>query len=82
MRGFFMHSRLASGTRSPITWQRVQELQQKRQQLEQRQEQKRQQLGQQQEQPRGQQEQRLLLFYRKRPKQQQRSGRPKRGTCS
>jgi len=29
-----------------------------------------------------QQVQRLLLFYRKRPKQQQRSRRPKRGTCS
>jgi hypothetical protein len=26
--------------------------------------------------------QRLLLFYRKRPKQQQRSRRPKRKTCS
>ena len=26
--------------------------------------------------------QRLVLFYRKRPKQQQRSRQPKRGTCS
>ncbi len=37
---------------------------------------------QQQEQPQEQQEQRLLLFYRKRPKLQQRSQRPKRKTCS
>jgi hypothetical protein len=54
-----------------------------RQQLEQQQEQPmRQQLGQQQEQPRERQVQQLLLFYRKRPKLQQRSRRPKRGTCS
>ncbi len=72
-----MHSRLTPGAVWPITWL---QLEQMRQQLE-RQEQMRQQLGQ-QEQPREQQEQRLLLFYRKRPKQQQRSRRPKRGTCS
>ena len=53
-----------------------------RQQLERQQEQMRQQLERQQEQRQERQEQRLLLFYRKRPKQQQRSRRPKRGTCS
>jgi hypothetical protein len=75
-----MNARLSPGIRWPITWQLGLEQQQKRQQLEQRQ--KRQQLEQRQEQPRERQEQRLLLFYRKRPKQQQRSRRPKRGTCS
>jgi len=75
MRGFFMRSRLASGIRWPITWRQQEQM---RQQLEQM----RQQLERQQEQPREQQEQQLLLFYRKRPKQQQRSRRPKRGTCS
>jgi hypothetical protein len=70
------------GVSWPITWLQELEQQQKRQRLVQRQEQKRQQLEQRQEQPRERQEQRLLLFYRKRPKQQQRSRRPERGTCS
>ena len=81
MRGFFMHSRLSPGKHRPITWQ-LEQMRQQLGQLEQRQEQKRQQLEQRQEQPQERQEQRLLLFYRKRPKQQQRSRRPKRGTCS
>jgi hypothetical protein len=65
------------GVRWPITWQQMrqqQEQRQKRQQLEQK--------LQRQELPQELQEQRLLLFYRKRPKQQQRSRRPERGTCS
>jgi hypothetical protein len=73
-----MHSRLAPGIRWPITWRQQEQM---RQQLEQ-QEQMRQQLERQLEQPRERQEQQLLLFCRKRPKQQQRSQRPKRGTCS
>jgi hypothetical protein len=81
MRGFFMHSRLAPGIRWPITW-RQQEQQQMRQQQERQLEQMRQRQERQLEQPQERQEQQLLLFYRKRPKQQQRSRRPKRGTCS
>jgi hypothetical protein len=76
--GFFYASRFAPGELQAITWQ------QKRQKLEQQQvQQKRQQQVQQRlELEQERQEQRLLLFYRKRPKQQQRSRQPERGTCS
>ena len=64
-----------------------QQQERRRQQQERRQVQQERQLVQQQVQERLQQvqrreQERLLLFYRKRPKQQQRSRRPKRATCS
>ena len=71
----FHVSRFAPGNVQAITWQ------QKRQKLEQ---QKRQQQAQrlEQQQAQVQLEQQLLLFYRKQPKQQQRSQQPKREICS
>lgn len=53
-----------------------------RQQLEQRQQEQRQQALQEQQQVRVQVLELVLLFYRKRPKQQQRSRRPERGIYS
>jgi hypothetical protein len=61
-----LHSRQKPGEWKPITWR------QKRQQLEQQALQRRQQLELEQPQELEQQAQRLLLFYRKQTKQQQR----------
>lgn len=70
MRGFLLQSRQKPGEQPPITWQQM------RQKLEQLQEQQalrmRQQLALEQPQALELQEQRLLLFYRKQTKQQQR----------
>lgn len=66
MRGFLMRSRRKPGKRQTITWQQMRQ-QLERQQVQQK---RQQQLVQQLE--LGQQEQRLLLFCRKRTEQQQR----------
>ncbi len=65
MRGFLMLSRQIPGKRKPITWLQKRQ-QQERLELQKRQQQERRQ------QELEQQEQRLLLFCRKRTKQQQR----------
>jgi len=68
MRGFLLLSRSKPGERRPITWQQMRQKQV--QKLAQRQ--MRQQLGLEQPQVLERLAQRLLLFYRKRTKQQQR----------
>ena len=76
--GFFHGSRWAPGKLQVITWQQKRQKLGQQQVQQKRQQQVQQRLGQQQE----RQAQQLLLFYRKRPKQQQRSRQPERGTCS
>ncbi len=68
MRGFFMRSRRKPGKRQTITWQQMRQQLERQQVQQKRQQQER--LVQQLE--LEQQEQRLLLFCRKRTEQQQR----------
>ena len=70
MRGFLLQSRYKPGERRPITWRQMRQQQVRK--LEQQEQQMRQQLELEQPQELERQEQRLLLFCRKRTEQQQR----------